>query len=236
MCGRYALYTLSQLVLDFAKTAFPLDLRPRYNIAPTQPVLVLPNRTPQAFEHVVWGLIPPWADPSIGGRLINARAETLGVKPAFRQAFRRRRCLVPADGFYEWRKGPGRTKTPMFVRMKSQRPFMLAGLWESSHGADGSEIRSCTIITGQPNRLVEPIHDRMPVILPPQRYEQWLDPAEKQPEELAELLVPYPSEEMEAFEVSPQINSPRAAPTRAPSPVSAGEDLFSMPPGGDPSA
>jgi len=141
--------------------------------------------------------------------MINARAETLTEKPSFRTAFRRRRCLIPADGFFEWKVEPGRkTKTPMYIRLKSGKPFALAGLWERWDSPDGSTIFSCTIITTQPNELMQVIHNRMPVILPPQAYPLWLDPAEPPLPKLTELLQPYPAAEMTSYPVSTIVNSP----------------------------
>jgi putative SOS response-associated peptidase YedK len=141
--------------------------------------------------------------------MINARAETLGEKPAFRSALRRRRCLVPADGFYEWRKeADGKTKTPMYIRLRDKAPFAFAGLWETWRSPDGTTVPSCTLITTEANHLVKGIHDRMPVIIPREAYERWLDPKEKDPGELKDLLKPYPPEEMEAFPVAKTVNSP----------------------------
>jgi len=158
----------------------------------------------------VWGLIPSWAkDPSIGNRMINARSETLAEKPSFKAAYKRRRCLVLADGFYEWRKNPDKSKTPMYVQLESRDPFAFAGLWESWHSPDGDHVLSCTIITTQPNDFVRKIHNRMPVILPRRAYEQWLDPDEQKPDRLQPLLAPYPAEEMTAYPVSTTVNNPR---------------------------
>jgi putative SOS response-associated peptidase YedK len=140
--------------------------------------------------------------------MINARAETLAAKPAFRKALERRRCLIPADGFFEWKRNPDKTKTPMYIRMKSHRPFAFAGLWERWHSPDGSVVPSCTVITGQPNALVRHIHDRMPVILKPEDYEKWLDPELKDSAVLEAMLKPYPAEEMEANPVSTRVNKP----------------------------
>src|SRR5688572_13100900 len=142
MCGRYTLFRLEQLLQQLHLAPPPAGVSPRYNIAPTQPVLTLTNEHPDRLDYFRWGLVPSWAkDPSIGNRLINARAETLADKPAFRSAFKRRRCLVPADGFYEWRKEPdGKTRTPMYIRLKGGEPFMFAGLWEVWRGPDGSEL------------------------------------------------------------------------------------------------
>ena len=161
----------------------PDDLPPRYNIAPSQPVAVIPNTGDNTLSMYKWGLIPSWSkDPAIGDRMINARSESLAEKPSFRNAYRRRRCLILADGFYEWKQNPGmKSKQPVYIRLKTELPFAFAGLWEIWNSPDGSEIRSCTIITTQPNSLLEPIHNRMPVILPPDAYNQWLAPEDRQP-------------------------------------------------------
>ena len=211
MCGRYTLTKLEDLLRSFPFVTTLPEVHARYNIAPTQPVLTVTNNHADRFEFFHWGLIPSWAkDPSIGGRMINARAETLAEKPSFRTALRRRRCLIPADGFYEWRKEPdGKTKTPMYIRLKGGKPFAFAGLWDVWHAPDGSTIPSCTIVTGEPNRLIASIHDRMAVILPPEHYQQWLDPEEQDAPALAALLRPYPADEMEAFPVSRAVNSPK---------------------------
>lgn len=211
MCGRYTLFKLEQLLHRFPWIeSVPPETVARYNVAPTQSVLVISNAHPDQFDAFHWGLIPSWAkDPSIGSRMINARVETLAEKPAFRHALRRRRCLVPADGFYEWRKEPGgKTRTPMHIRLKSGEPFAFAGLWETWRPPDGDTLHSCTLITGPPNEVVAPIHDRMVVIVKPEHYRRWLDPSEQSPEDLAELLRPYPAEEMEAVPVSTRVNSP----------------------------
>ncbi|MBN1220482.1 MAG: SOS response-associated peptidase [Anaerolineae bacterium] len=210
MCGRYTLAVdKKRLAESFSTIEIPEQLAPRYNIAPSQPVAVVANNAPDKVELFLWGLIPSWAkDPSIGNRMINARAETLAEKPSFKNAYKRRRCLVLADGFFEWKKGPD-TKTPMYIRLASSNPFAFAGLWESWHGADGSHILSCTIITTTPNELMANIHNRMPVILAPEAYEQWLDPAECTPTQLSGLLKPYPAEQMTAYPVSRAVNNPR---------------------------
>jgi putative SOS response-associated peptidase YedK len=211
MCGRFAL-TLDPADLQdaFPEFTFPGGLIPRYNIAPSQPILALPNDGTHTAGFFVWGLIPSWAkDPSIGGRLINARAETLAEKPAFRAAYKYHRCLIFADGFYEWQARPGaKTKLPHFIRLKSGMPFAFAGLWECWGSADGSEVRTAAIITTEPNALVAPIHNRMPVILSRVDYAQWLDPAPQSPQRLQSLLVPFPTGEMEARPVSALVNSP----------------------------
>ncbi len=212
MCGRFTLTAdVSALQGAFPWLNVPPEMQPRYNIAPSQPVAVVPNDGKNRLDFYVWGLIPSWAkDPSMGNRMINARAETLAEKPSFRTAYKRRRCLVLADGFYEWRQeAKGQPKTPMYIRLESGDPFAFAGLWEQWNAPDGSTILSCTIITTQPNTLVERIHNRMPVILPEQAYAAWLEPGEQNPADLARWLNPYPAAEMMAYPVSRQVNSPK---------------------------
>lgn len=212
MCGRFTLTAdPGEMQEAFPWLEVPPEVPPRYNIAPSQPIAVVPNDGRKRLDFYVWGLIPSWAkDPAIGNRMINARAETLAEKPAFRAAYRRRRCLVLADGFYEWRQEPGKTvRTPMYVQLKAKKPFAFAGLWEVWQTSDGSEVRSCAIITTCPNRLLEEIHNRMPVILPPEAYDPWLAEGDRSPSELQTLLVPYPAEEMTAYPVSRMVNSPQ---------------------------
>jgi putative SOS response-associated peptidase YedK len=212
MCGRFSLATDQKTLAEtFTEFEIPVELAPRYNIAPSQSVAVVANNGQNKVEFFQWGLIPSWAkDPQIGHRMINARAETLAEKPSFKTAYRRRRCLVLADGFYEWRKEPNsKAKTPMYIRLVSGEPFAFAGLWESWHGADDSTILSCTIITTTPNEFMAEIHNRMPVILPPDAYATWLDPAERNPDQLQGLLKPYPAEQMTAYLVSRVVNSPQ---------------------------
>ena len=209
MCGRYTLATpVERLAEEFGFDGSSVDLPPNYNVAPTQEVAaVLAEGAQRRLEVLRWGLIPPWADdPQIGSRMINARAETASEKPSFRRAFRERRCLIPADGFYEWKRTNG-SKLPYYIHMKEGRPFAFAGLWESWNDDGGPTIRSCTILTTVPSALVEGIHDRMPVILPADTYDVWLDPASER-DELTALLVPYPEDEMEAYPVSRFVNSP----------------------------
>jgi putative SOS response-associated peptidase YedK len=211
MCGRFTLTVdPAQLQEAFPWVDVPAEITPRFNIAPTQPVAVVANNGEKRLEFFNWGLIPSWAkDPAIGNRMINARAETLAEKPAFRTAFRRRRCLVLADGFYEWKQEPGsKTKTPLYIHMKDGKPFAFAGLWESWNSKDGSNILSCTIITTEPNKLLEEVHNRMPVILPENAYSEWLDPSEKRPDELTQLLQPYPDGDLEVYPVSKLVNKP----------------------------
>ena len=210
MCGRYTLRSSPEAIAGAFDLPEVPELPARYNIAPTQDVPVVrldPDRGGREFGLLHWGLIPSWADdPAIGNRMINARAETVAEKPAFRKAFQSRRCLVISDGFFEWRR-EGKHKQPYFIRMRDDRPFAFAGLWER-WGRGGGPIESCTHLTTEPNELVAPIHDRMPLILPESAYDLWLDPAVKDPRKLQELLIPYPAEEMEAYPVSTLVNSP----------------------------
>jgi Uncharacterized conserved protein len=211
MCGRYALtIDPGELQSAFPEFIFPEQVAPRYNIAPSQPILVLPNDGTNKADYFVWGLIPSWAkDPSIGNRMINARAETLSEKPAFRSAYKYHRCLIFSNGFYEWQAQPGeKSKVPNFIRLTSGAVFAFAGLWEIWQSPDGSEVHSATIITTEPNEMMATLHNRMPVILPPNTYAQWLDPAPQSPNRLQNLLAPYPTKEMEAYPVSSLVNSP----------------------------
>lgn len=212
MCGRFTLTVdTAELQAAFAGFEFPSLAAPRYNIAPSQPVLALPNDGKNKADFFVWGLIPAWAkDPTIGARMINARAETLAEKPSFRGPYRYKRCLIPADGFYEWKKLPGQgAKIPHRITRKDQRPFAFAGLWDEWLSPDGSQVKSCVIITTAPNALVAEIHDRMPVILHPQDYEAWLSPEARLPQELQSLLTAFPAEEMSAYPVGRLVNNAR---------------------------
>jgi putative SOS response-associated peptidase YedK len=210
MCGRFTLRTdLEQLELRFSFRAANLSVQPRYNIAPSQQVLAVIGAEERRAGFLRWGLIPSWAkEPSIGDRMINARAETLAEKPSFRRALQKRRCLVLADGFYEW-KAEGKKKTPMYITLKSHEPFGFAGLWETWKSPADETIHSCTLITTTPNTLMESIHNRMPVILSREAEAQWLDPATTAPECLLPLLTPHPAEAMDAYAVSLVVNSPR---------------------------
>jgi putative SOS response-associated peptidase YedK len=209
MCGRYTLTANTQKLAEaFDGLEVPAELPARYNIAPSQAIAVVANNGEHKLEFFQWGLIPSWAkDPKIGNKMINARAETLGEKPSFRNAYKRRRCLVLADGFYEWKKEGDKTKTPMYIRLASGEPFAFAGLWEMWQKTEDM-ILSCTIITTEPNELMAQIHNRMPVILPHTAYEQWLDPAERTPDQLDDLLQPFPAGLMTAYPVSKLVNSP----------------------------
>ena len=211
MCGRFTLTVdPSDLQEAFADYTFPAKFAPRFNIAPSQPILAIPNDAKHKADFFIWGLIPSWAkDPSIGNRLINARGETLAEKPSFRGALKYKRCLILADGFYEWKSQPGtKTKVPHFIFLKSRQPFAFAGLWDEWHSPDGGSVRSATIVTIAPNELMATLHNRMPVILPPSAYAQWLDPAPQTPDRLLPLLQPFPADEMDAHPVSTLVNSP----------------------------
>ena len=211
MCGRYTLtVNPAETREGFEKYTLPSQFAPRFNIAPAQPVLAIPNDGRNMADFFHWGLIPSWAkDPAIGNRLINARGETLAEKPAFRGVYKYKRCLIPADGFYEWKAQPGtKIKVPHFIHLISGKPFALAGLWDEWHAPDGSVVRSCTIVTTAPNDLMAPIHNRMPVILHPRDYTEWLDTAPRKPESLDHLIKAFPAELMEAYPVSTLVNSP----------------------------
>ncbi len=208
MCGRFSLTRGDRdLIEDEFSVKLPRSLSPRYNIAPTQEVLaIVEDDQGRHVDMLRWGLIPSWAqDEKIGNKLINARSETLFEKPSFREAARRQRCLILADGFYEWQKRPG-GKVPIYVRLKSKEPFGMAGLWERWESPDGRVFKTCAIVTTDANELLKPIHDRMPVIVPREMWDLWLDPAVREPEELAPVLRPYPAEELELYEVSKLVN------------------------------
>ncbi len=215
MCGRFTLTATADEIIDtFSGLTIPSGYEsqaPRYNIAPSQPIAVVPNTGDYRLDHFVWGMITFWAkDPKIGNRMINARSETLAEKPSFKAPYKYRRCLILTSGFYEWQKQAGsKSKLPHFIRLKHGKPFAFAGLWDRWNAPDGSEILSTTIITTQPNDFIKPIHNRMPVILPPSAYERWLTPGEVPPGELDDLFVPYPAEEMQAYPVSTYVNSPK---------------------------
>jgi len=213
VCGRYTLANCEAWDPEEFGVRMPVQaLAPRYNLAPTEVAPVVPNRVPRAIDWFRWGLVPGWArDPRIGARLINARAETLAQKPAFRDAFLRRRCLVLADGFYEWHR-EGRKAVPYLIRRKDRRVFAFAGLWETWRPSGDATppgplpLQTFAIVTTQANDLLAPIHDRMPVIVRPTDYDRWLDPAPTSPAALQDLLLPYPSEPLEKFEVAPLVN------------------------------
>ena len=209
MCGRYSLIAdISELQERFDFDSSGLTHTPRYNVAPTQMALTVTNGSGRRGSYMRWGLIPSWAkSPSVGSRMINARAETLAERPSFRTAFQRRRCLVLADGFYEWER-KGSSGRPMRIVMASGEPFAFAGLWDAWRDPNGEVVRSCTIITIAANDLLSPIHDRMPVILPRELESLWLDRGIQDPAALGDILMLYPTDAMEAYEVSSLVNSP----------------------------
>lgn len=216
MCGRFVLRASPEQL----KALFELDeepnVEPRYNIAPTQPVGIVrikPEAQAREWAHVLWGLIPSWAkDASIGQKMINARAETVTEKPSYRAAFKRRRCLVPASGFYEWKKGAS-GKTPHFITTADEKPFAIAGLWETWQGPDGGELSTCTLLTTEANELMRNLHDRMPVIIAPDAYAMWLGSGREDPPDVLanvrHLLHPYPAEQMQMWPVSTRVNNVR---------------------------
>lgn len=212
MCGRFTLRTPKERI----KREFQLQEEPfveaRYNIAPSQSILaVRQNIDGREAAELKWGLIPSWAkDASIGSRLINARSETVLEKPSFREAFKKRRCIIPADGFYEFRARAGGKKQPYYFRLRDERLFGFAGLWDRWKGQDGDVIESCTILTTEANQVLAPVHDRMPVILHPDTYEVWLNEDGRNAESLKELLRPFPDSEMIGYAVSTQVNNPQA--------------------------
>jgi putative SOS response-associated peptidase YedK len=212
MCGRFTLIATGETVAELFQLPDIPVLAPRYNIAPTQPVAavrVSRDTGKRELTHFHWGLIPRWAkDPAIGSRMINARSETAAEKPSFKAAVKYRRCLVPADGFYEWQKLNG-TKQPVRVQTKDGGLFAIAGLWEHWQSPDGSEIESCTLLTTSPNELLTQVHNRMPVIIAPEDFDLWLDPAAQHAGEIQHLLKPYPAGEMTFYPVSDHVNNPR---------------------------
>lgn len=221
MCGRFTLSaSASEVAQQFDLPAEPI-LVPRYNIAPTQPVGIVRAQSARAASAAIsrdwaltlWGLIPSWAkDPGIANSLINARAETVTEKPAFRAAFKRRRCLVPTTGFYEWQRQEKR-KQPYYITVGEGSLFAIAGLWETWHGPDGSEIETCTLLTTEANAMMEPLHTRMPVIIAPEDYADWLgtgaDASPQALDQLRHLLRPYPAKEMAAIPVSSYVSNAR---------------------------
>jgi putative SOS response-associated peptidase YedK len=211
MCGRFTLAVDINAIARAFNAAIPsaLNTEARYNIAPQQNVLTVMRDETTHLDLLRWGLIPSWAkEESIGSKMINARAETLAEKPSFKRLLHSKRCLLVADGFYEWKKEQG-GKTPMYITLRDKEPFAFAGLWDTWRDADGQQIRTCTIITTEANELVASIHNRMPVILPPKVREEWLDPGLHDDRILLPLLAPYPAEEMTARPVSRLVNNPR---------------------------
>jgi len=209
MCGRFTRAISTAAVAEaFGVEEVTGDLKASYNIAPTNQVAVIVSDGKKRLIQVRWGLVPSWAkDLAVGNKLINARAETITEKASFRTAFKKRRCLVVADGFYEWQK-QGDGKRPVYIRLKSGKPFGMAGLYEVWRSPEGEDVTSCAIITTQANELMQPIHERMPVIIPKEIEDLWLDSTVQDVEVMRNLLKPYPAEEMEAYPVSKRVNSP----------------------------
>ncbi len=210
MCGRFTQTCSGEAIAQSFDLKAAPEAQPRYNIAPSQPVAAI-AQPGEAREYRLfqWGLVPAWAkDPSIGNRMINARAETVAEKPSFRAAFKRRRCLVLADGFYEWQR-TGQQKQPYYIQLKEQAPFGFAGLWEQWESGDGSSLETCTILTTEPNELMQPIHNRMPAIVHPPDYETWLDPELQAGRHLQAVLRPYEAAAMHLYPVSTTVNNPR---------------------------
>jgi putative SOS response-associated peptidase YedK len=210
MCGRYTLKSNAHAVASLCNLPDIPELKARYNIAPTQLVpVVRPGQAGRELTMLRWGLIPSWAkDPKIAHSLINARAETAAEKPAFRSAFKRRRCLIPSDGFYEWKK-VGKQKLPLHIRRRDEAPFAFAGLWEIWRPPEGDPIETCAILTTTANEVVAPLHHRMPVILPPEHFDAWLKSGDADAAGFLPLMVPIPADEMVAVQANPICNSPK---------------------------
>ena len=212
MCGRFALGIPPFNIVEYFNIDELIDYEPRYNIAPTQSVPVIVNNrenNKRVMKLYRWGLIPSWAKaPGIGSKLINARAETAAEKPSFRSAFKHRRCLIPATGFYEWGKTDS-AKQPYFIRRQDTKPLAFAGLWERWHGTGDSNIDSCTILTTEANDVLSTLHNRMPVILDPDAYELWLNTDMTDKARLKHLMKPYQSEPLTVYPVSTYVNKPQ---------------------------
>ena len=209
MCGRYGFVSGKNFFKRFKIDKYTGQLKPSYNVAPGRMMPVIIKQSPNQIIEMKWGLVPHWAeDPKIGFKMINARAETLESRPAFHTLLHSKRCLVPASGFYEW-KHKGNTKIPYYIRLLNEEYFAMAGLYDVWKDAEGKEIKSYTIITTDSNPLVSKIHDRMPVILNRAGEDKWLDNDEKDTAKLLALLKPYPADEMQAYQVSNLVNSPK---------------------------
>ncbi|GIP41167.1 putative SOS response-associated peptidase YoqW [Paenibacillus sp. J31TS4] len=210
MCGRFTLTTwLEEIMERFLLEPADFPYEPRYNAAPGQWIpAIVEHEGKRRIGQLRWGLVPSWAqDEKIGYKMINAKSETAADKPSFRTALQRRRCLIPADGFYEWRRNADGTKQPLRFVRNDRALFAMAGLYDTWQGPDGKRIGTCTILTTSPNALVEPVHNRMPVILDPTNEAAWLDKALRDPAVLQPMLAPYPAEEMTAYPVSPDVGN-----------------------------
>ncbi len=209
MCGRYAIPDPGDITVRFNATRSGYDLKPRYNAAPNEDLPVVVNTGENHVELMRWGLVPFWAkDTNIGYKMINARAETLQVKPSFRKALSLQRCIIPAGWFFEWKR-VDKEKVPYYIFLKNKELFGFAGLYDVWHDKEGKELKTYTIITIEPNELVGKIHNRMPVILEKQDEAEWLNPDETELERLLKLLHPYPASEMDAYPVSRLVNAPK---------------------------
>ena len=209
MCGRFAISHIPGFFSRFMVHDPGIEIQPRFNIAPTQDVPVIVSQSPNRAVFMRWGLIPFWAkDPKIGSRLINARAETIATSPAFRASAKKRRCLVPATGFYEWMK-TGKRKIPYYCHLKGDDFFAFAGLYDRWKTPEGTDLRTFTIVTTVPNALVSKLHNRMPVILQREFEEEWLRPGPLPAPELKKMLRPYPAGEMEVYRVPLEVGDPR---------------------------
>jgi putative SOS response-associated peptidase YedK len=208
MCGRFVITSAPEALRKLLGYKEQPNFPPRYNIAPTQPIpAVRLDQGERHFALMRWGLIPSWVkDPKQFALLINARLEGIAEKPSFRAAMKRRRCLIPADGFYEWQKR-GKTKQPYFIRARNREPFAFAGLWETWTDRDGGEIETAAIVTCAANKTLAPVHERMPVIVPPEQYDAWLDSDKIEAKPAAALLGPAPGDFLEAYEISTRVNS-----------------------------
>lgn len=214
MCGRYALYSEKDEITEHFGAESKDDgiFVPRYNIAPgsINPVVLVGKSRDTGIGALKWGLVPSWSkDEKIGYSLINARSETLNEKPSFKNSFERRRCVIPANGFYEWKKFTEKKKIPFYIRLLKQHLFGFAGLFDSWETPDGDKLFTYTIITTEANALLQPLHERMPVILRPEQYAIWLDPINSNTETMQNLLTPYPTDEMSVFQVSDIVNNAR---------------------------
>lgn len=214
MCGRFTLTATFEEIIDrFEIQAFleEENYAPSFNIAPSQAVLaVINDGKSNRMGFLKWGLVPPWAkDAAIGNKMINARSETLSEKPSFRTAFKKKRCIVIADSFYEWKRHEDKSKTPMRIKLKSDELFAMAGIWEAWKSPEGKSLYTCSVITTGPNELMKDIHDRMPVILKPEDEKTWLNPSITDTKDLNKLLVPFDENLMETYEVSSLVNSPK---------------------------
>lgn len=210
MCGRFSLIVDASVLAGVFEIDPPKNLTPRFNIAPTQriPIVRAGREQPREWAEARWGLVPSWAkDAKIGARMINARGETVAEKPSFRSAVKTRRCLIPADGFYEWVKTDG-GKQPHYIHFADGRAFAFAGLWERWNKGGDEPLDTCTIITTTPNDIVAGLHDRMPVIMAPDHFTEWLEPDPLAPDRLQDLLAPYRGVDMEAYPVSTHVNKP----------------------------